>query len=476
MSDAIKAGQRHRFADQEVMSGLRREMKAYVLKQMSGADDIAAKMTDAFKALGFEDEDGDGEITPDEAAAQAEEGEEPETKGVPAIAADAHPGAMICLIVPDEVQEMLRALGGDKDAEPDHITLCYLASDASTIEDQKNTLLHNLSILAESGPAVEGVLGGFARFNASEGSDGMDVLVALVDSPDLPPLHAAICDAVHDAGIESPSEHGFIPHITLAYVEPGSKGRVLDVPREPVVFDRLSLVWGGQRIDFPFAADDGEYDADHDHAQTTPALMGAVKMLDDGTLVAQAVRFGSADEPDMSAYADYFDANTNFWLKQWDRRPMLYHHAMDEGTKDAPVIGTWIKAWADDAGVWLQGQLDVAHKYHAAIKELARRGLLKVSTDSAPHLVQRARQPNGTHYVKTWPILAASLTPSPAEPRLLPAELKAALADLGLLIDAGPEATLEGDTQRRESAVVASDAAQRLALELELLDLENDHP
>ena len=151
---------------------------------------------------------------------------------------------------------------------------------------------------------------------------------------------------------------------------------------------------------------------------------------------------------------------------------MLYHHAMDEGTKDAPIIGEWTKVWTDDGGVWLQGQLDRAHKYHAAIKELAKRGLLRVSTDSAPHLVQRDPMPGGVHYVKTWPIIAGSLTVAPAEPRLLPAELKTLLADCGLTI-ADPEATTTDDhTGAGAQKVEPGTVARRLALELDLLALE----
>lgn len=202
----------------------------------------------------------------------------------------------------------------------------------------------------------------------------------------------------------------------------------------------------------------------------TPHMDVAIKMLDDGTILAQAVRFGTPSEHDMSSYKDFFTKETNFWLDQWDRRPMLYHHAMDEGTRDAPVIGTWIKAWTDDAGVWLQGQLDKAHKYYEAIKELARRGLLRVSTDSAPHLVKRETVANGVNYVKTWPIMAASLTVSPAEPRLFPVELKAQLKELG--IDIHQEATEAHPPERLERAKERHADARRIAMELDILAVE----
>jgi hypothetical protein len=153
---------------------------------------------------------------------------------------------------------------------------------------------------------------------------------------------------------------------------------------------------------------------------------------------------------------------------------MLYHHGQDDATRDDPVIGVWTKAWADDAGVWMQGQLDKAHRYHAAIKELTRRGLLRISTDSAPHLVQRQAQPNGTNEIKVWPVYAASLTPTAAEPRLLTAEIKALLALTGVPI-ATTEAATADDHERPDGAKVADDRALQLAAaELALFELENE--
>lgn len=462
-STAIKTGRRHSASDTAVMKAMKDD-----------TFDFAAKMSDYLKALGFEDEDGDGEVTPGEAAEQMDD-DEPAVKGVPFLDPDAHPGAMVCLIVPADIRELLVKAGRKKDAEPDHVTLCYLGSDAGAIAERKNALIRNLAMLAASGPPVEAALGGFARFNASESSDGQDVIVALVDSPDFPPLHAAICEAVGDAGIDPNGDHGFIPHITIAYTPTEQRTPHIAIPRTPVTFDALSLVWAGERIDFPFGGDDEEYEGfEEDEAYpSTPVMGGAVKIADDGeTLIAPAIRYGAPDEADMSAFADYFTKATDFWLGQWDRRPMLYHHAMDEGTKDAPVIGTWVKAWADDAGVWLEGQLDKAHKYHAAIKELARRGLLRISTDSAPHLVVRERQANGAHEVKRWPILAASLTVSPAEPRLLPAELKAYLADLGLTIDTPEPEANEPTTHRPDGAKATEDRARLLRARLSLIRIK----
>lgn len=371
----IKAGRRHRASDEAIMKAMRDDWRG-----------MATKMSDYFKALGFEDADGDGAITPAEAAAQLDDDEPPAVKALDY--------AAIAEAVEDAVLEALDDIAG-ADAE------------------------------APMAQAIEAVLGDAP----GEDEEDDEPYVLVYDK------YAVLCLGAADWRVPYRIEAGAV---------------VLDTPD---AWQRVEKEWRPVPGAASITAD-------------------AVKLLDDGSIVAQAVRFGSPDEPDMSEMRDYFTKSTDFWLGRWDRRPMLYHHGMDEGTRDAPVIGAWVKAWADDAGVWLQGQLDKAHKYHAAIKELARRGLLRVSTDSAPHLVQRERGPGGTHYVKTWPILAASLTVSPAEPRLLPAELKADLAALGITIDDSPEATTTDDHEGPTGREVGDGAARRLALEIDLLTLE----
>ncbi len=399
MTDAIKAGRRRSAADMALGRAMSDEMKSYVAKMSGDMTTFATKMSDYLKALGFDDTDGDGAVSMEEAETQA--GSEAEMKAIDY----ASRVEMVCDAVCDALDEL------------------------NLLDDEEDD-----DAMSGMADAVRRIAGDYKDGGYHESDDDPRVLV--YDEFAIAMVGAATWR---------------VPYT----IEAGDV-----VIGDPSDWRRVEADW--QEVDG--AAPPME----------AKAIGDAVKLLDDGTIIAQAVRFGSPDEADLSDYRDYFTKSTDFWLGAWDRRPMLYHHAMDAGTRDAPIIGTWIKAWADDAGVWLQGQLDAAHKYHAAIKELARRGLLRVSTDSAPHLVRRQAAQNGTHEVKTWPLLAASLTPSPAEPRLLPAELKTILADLGLDIDAGPEATQTENRERPDEAKAAQHAARRLALELDLLDLENE--
>jgi Family of unknown function (DUF6582) len=198
-----------------------------------------------------------------------------------------------------------------------------------------------------------------------------------------------------------------------------------------------------------------------------------IKALDGDQIGGFAVLFGTAETPDASAHQDYFDAKTNYWLDRFGwPRPMTYHHGLDEDTRDDPIVGSWTKAIVKNEGIWLEGQLDRAHRYHGAIKELIKRGYLKLSSDSAPQWVQRERQPNGANYVKRWPLLTASPTVTPAEPRMSGLAFKALLAELGLDdIDDNPEAQGE-DSERSDGTKAIDERARRMLLELDLLALE----
>lgn len=201
----------------------------------------------------------------------------------------------------------------------------------------------------------------------------------------------------------------------------------------------------------------------------------AIKALDGDTIGGFAVLFGSSDMPDLSEHRDYFTKSTDYWLDRFGwPRPMTYHHGLDPDTADDPIVGQWTKAIVKDEGIWLEGQLSRAHRYHGAIKELVRRGYLKLSSDSAPQWVLRERQPNGANEVKRWPLITASPTVIPAEPRIGGLSFKTLLAELGLdaIEDDDQEAT-DPETARPDGVKAATEARMRRALiELDLLSLE----
>lgn len=173
------------------------------------------------------------------------------------IPADAHPGAMIALMLSPEQQSALRDASGIADAEADHVTLAYLGPDASALLSAKNGIIQGLASVAGETPPLDGECGGVARFAASESSDGQDVIVALYDSADLPDLYADVIECLEYCGVAPASDHGFTPHITLAYIVPDAASPIDTLPRVSLPVASLSLIWAGERIDFPLMGVEG---------------------------------------------------------------------------------------------------------------------------------------------------------------------------------------------------------------------------
>lgn len=210
-----------------------------------------------------------------------------------------------------------------------------------------------------------------------------------------------------------------------------------------------------------------------------------IKSLGRGRVGGYAVVFGDADHPDLSSFNDYFTKDTDFWLDKWSLRPMIYDHAGDEATADNPVVGIWDKAIQDNVGIWMEGQLSRAHLYRKAILQLIDQGVLALSTDSAPHLVTRRQSVKNTHEIIRWPILAASLTTTPAEPRLRPVEeIKSAFHSVGVELpndwDVTEEvkvgSTLSQVTRGKIQAVIDSLKAAQVSLEAMIAPATNVQP
>ena len=132
-----------------------------------------------------------------------------------------------------------------------HMTLLYLGKWG---DNKKQELVSKLREFSRFQAPIEGEFTGYGVFNPSDSSDGKTPIVLLYDSPQLPFLRQAlvtIFDTVRDAQGESIKNHGFIPHITLAYVD--SFDKVLDsseLGRKQRKLDTISLWFGDDHYDF----------------------------------------------------------------------------------------------------------------------------------------------------------------------------------------------------------------------------------
>lgn len=177
-----------------------------------------------------------------------------------------------------------------------------------------------------------------------------------------------------------------------------------------------------------------------------------VKALPDGRIRAYAVVWGNENQTDLSDKKDFFTPRTDFWDQQLPMpRPLTYHHGWNAETKAVPVIGKIDEFGDDDIGRWYIAELDKAHRYAKAVRALIQQHALKSSVDSIPQYARREAKANGAHEIQVYPLFGVTLTPTPMEPRLFPAEeLKAFYKSIGVELTL-PEATAE--TSNRAGAV-----------------------
>lgn len=137
-----------------------------------------------------------------------------------------------------------------------------------------------------------------------------------------------------------------------------------------------------------------------------------VKVLGEGRVGGFLVRYSDAESPDLEG--DFFNKDTDLGIESGSRLPVYYQHGYD------PVFQTKrigrATAEFQDAGVWLEAQLEMRDDYERRLLELAEAGKLGWSSGAAGHLVER-EQVGKVYHIKSWPIAEASLTPTPAEPR-----------------------------------------------------------
>lgn len=178
---------------------------------------------------------------------------------------------------------------------------------------------------------------------------------------------------------------------------------------------------------------------------------GELKALGNGKVGGYLVRFGTPDMPDLTG--DYFTADTDFDLDEGKgKATIFYHHGMDATIKRRKIGRGTLRT--DDVGVWIEGQLSLRDEYEQAIYGLVEAGKMGLSSGTAPHLVERDAQPNGTHKITVWPLGPdASITPIPAEPRTSVIALKTYLDMAAPYVkalvpqDAAPQAASDDATE-----------------------------
>lgn len=151
---------------------------------------------------------------------------------------------------------------------------------------------------------------------------------------------------------------------------------------------------------------------------------GDIKALGDGKIGGYLVRYGDPKNTDLTG--DFFSKETDLGVEDGSTLPVYYNHGMD-GVLKARKIGRGVIKY-DDAGAWLEAQLEMRDEYERMIYDMAVEGKMGWSSGAAGHLVEREAVGKAWH-IKTWPIAEASTTPTPAEPRNSVIPLKSLLSN-----------------------------------------------
>ena len=124
--------------------------------------------------------------------------------------------AMVALYPSPPLADALAVPGG---LEPDdlHVTLAFLGELSAEQERRLRNVVASVAAEHRNGP-LRGEISGTGVFSAGP----KPVTYASVDLPGLPDLRDRLVRALDDAGIPVNREHGFTPHMTLAYRDLGA--------------------------------------------------------------------------------------------------------------------------------------------------------------------------------------------------------------------------------------------------------------
>lgn len=143
----------------------------------------------------------------------------------------------------------------------------------------------------------------------------------------------------------------------------------------------------------------------------------AVKALGGGKVAGYLVRFGSPADADRQG--DYFTSATDFGLDVATKARIVYDHGLKRDEPGRLIgnrrIGTLGLVMMPD-GLYGEGSLDLSVEPVKALYGRIERGELGWSSGSVERLVER-QSVGGAREVKSWPLIEASLTPIPVDPR-----------------------------------------------------------
>lgn len=181
---------------------------------------------------------------------------------------------------------------------------------------------------------------------------------------------------------------------------------------------------------------------------------GDVKALGSGRVGGYLVRFGGPESADVQG--DFFTSDTYFGRAVKSGIDVVYHHGVGRIDPLAVRLGNavigegTVETKAD--GLWIESQINEPEVYTKA-----ERGELGWSSGSVDRLIRREAVKGNITRITQWPMIEASLSPRPVDPRNKAFALKA------LMEASDDQGTGSGTLVERALALVSS--AKALASE-----------
>ncbi len=160
-----------------------------------------------------------------------------------------HTGTMVALHIPHDIAKQVAIPGGES-PETMHVTVAYLGKNL-TDEQKSGAFVACRRIAQKCGP-IKALLGGVGRFSASSTSEGNDVIYLSVDSPDLTRMRPMLIEELAIEGVVPNNLHGYVPHVTLAYIPTTAPHPLKRFPPVAVEFSAISLTVADEKMMLPF--------------------------------------------------------------------------------------------------------------------------------------------------------------------------------------------------------------------------------
>lgn len=177
-----------------------------------------------------------------EAARRFEEKATDHLRASLAAAADIGPRTTMIAVYPRPEEAEALAIG-DEAPENIHVTLCYLGELGP---DDLQKVIAGLAVVAGTHPPLEGTVGGVGAFD--DNGNGVPA-IGLPDVRGLVELRQDVAKAITQiAGVDYSRQHGYCPHLTVAYLDGDTQPDLSELLGKELHFDHLHVVQSDNHV------------------------------------------------------------------------------------------------------------------------------------------------------------------------------------------------------------------------------------